>query len=111
MGPTTRVAGPAALTARALIGAARGIGGTAGAGCWTRAAAAVLTRCSRSAARSGARPAHSRRRLSSRAWEKQSSDSTAIPASAANAAMAPIWVNEFESESASSEGVMNLGSV
>ena len=56
-----------------------------------------------SAARSGARPAHSRRRLSSRAWEKTSSDRTAIPSSAAKAAIAPIWVNVLESENASSE--------
>jgi len=36
-------------------------------GCESRAAACALTRCSSSAARSGARPAHSRRRLISRA--------------------------------------------
>ena len=97
---------------RALIGAARGTGRTAGTGCCTRAAAAAaVTRCSSSAERSGARPAHSRRRFSSRAWEKNSSDSTAIPRSPANAARAPTWVNVFESESASNESVMNLGSV
>jgi hypothetical protein len=30
---------------------------------------------------------------------------------AANAAAAPAWVNELESENASGKGVMNLGSV
>jgi hypothetical protein len=97
--------------APAVSGAARGIGRTAGEGCCTRAAADALTRCSSSAERSGARPAHSRRRLISRAWEKINSASTAIPNRAAKAARAPIWVNELESESASNEGVMNLGSV
>jgi hypothetical protein len=85
--------------------------GTAGEACWTRAAAPALTRCSSSAARSGARPAHSRRRFSSRACEKTSSARIPIPTSAANAAIAPIFVNELESESASGKAVMNPGSV
>jgi hypothetical protein len=103
----------ASVIGRAFTGAGRGIGRTScvpGLG-GTRAAAAALTRCSSSAARSGARPAHSRRRLSSRACEKNSSERIAIPISAANAAMAPTFVNESESESASSEGVMNPESV
>ncbi len=109
--PATPAAGTAALAACTLTAAARGIGRTAGGGCWTRAAAVSLTRCSSSAARSGARPAHSRRRFSSLAWEKNSSDSSATPAIAANAAIAPTCVNVFESESASNECVMNPGSV
>jgi hypothetical protein len=102
---------------RALSGTVRGTGRTdcagwaAAAGCARRAAASALTRCSTSAARSGARPAHSRRRLSSRAWEKTSSESTAMPSSAANAAIAPICVKVLESESASGGAVMNPESV
>jgi hypothetical protein len=101
---------------RAFSGTARGTGRTACAaalGCCARAAASVLTRCSTSAARSGARPAHSRRRLISRAWEKTSSERTAIPSSAANPAIAPTSVNRFESESesASGVGIMNPESV
>jgi hypothetical protein len=76
-----------------------------------RAAACALTRCSCSAARSGARPAHSRSRFSSRAWAKTNSDSTAIPSSAAKAAIAPILVTELDRESASSEAVMNSESL
>ncbi len=34
-----------------------------------------------------------------------------MPTSAANAASAPTFVNELESESANSQGIMNLGSV
>jgi hypothetical protein len=120
--PAPAVAGPAvplAMTVPGLgtgasIWVARGTacgGGTGTLGCATRAAAPALTRCSSSAARSGARPAHSRSRLSSRAWAKESNDRIAIAASAANAAMAPIWVNVLESDSASSEGIMNLESV
>jgi hypothetical protein len=99
---------------RATTGVVRGTCRTAGIGgetCCTRAAAPVLTRCSSSAARSGARPAHSRRRFSSRAWEKNSSARIAIPTSAANAAIAPICVKVLESESASGKAVMNPGSV
>lgn len=111
----TRVATPmaAAAAGRATTGVARGTGtgGTWGAACCTRAAAPALTRCSNSAARSGARPAHSRKRFSSRAWEKTSSERIAMASRAANAATAPTWVNEFESENASGKGVMNLGSV
>jgi hypothetical protein len=95
-----------------------GTGTTSGAACWPtasprvpRAAASVLTRCSSSAARSGARPAQSRRRFSSRACEKTSSARIAIPASAANAAIAPIFVNVLESDSATGKAVMNPGSV
>jgi hypothetical protein len=66
-----------------------------------RAAASVLTRCSISAARSGARPAHSRRRLISRAWANASSDSSAIPNSAAKPAIAPTLVKVLVSDSAS----------
>jgi hypothetical protein len=115
--PTTRVAGPAAVaaaTGRATTGVARGTwrtGGTGGDACCTRAAAPAVTRCSSSAERSGARPAHSRRRFSSRACEKTSSARIAIPASAANAAIAPIFVNVFESDSATGRTVMNPGSV
>jgi hypothetical protein len=98
-----------------LSGTARGTGRagwtTALGCCWARAKASALTRCSRSAARSGARPAHSRSRLSSRAWEKASSESIAIPTNATNAATAPIWVNEPVSESASGDSVMNPESV
>jgi hypothetical protein len=113
---TTRVAAPTALAAagRARTGVARGTwptGGIGGETCCTRAAAPAVTRCSSSAARSGARPAHSRRRLSSRACEKNSNARIAIPTSAANAAIAPILVNELESESASGKAVMNPGSV
>jgi hypothetical protein len=110
-------AGPAAAAAgRATIGVARGTGtwrtdGAGDAACCTRAAAPALTRCSKSAARSGARPAHSRRRFSSRACEKNSNARIAIPTSAAKAAIAPIWVNELESESESGKAVMNQGSV
>jgi hypothetical protein len=115
----TRVAGPAAVAAagRATTGVVRGTWRTAGTAgetcgvCCTRAAAPALTRCSNSAERSGARPAHSRRRLSSRACEKNSSARIAIPTNAANAAIAPIWVTELESESASGKAVMNPGSV
>jgi hypothetical protein len=111
------VAGPAAAAAagRATTGVLRGTWradeGATGETCCTRAAAPALTRCSNSAARSGARPAHSRRRLSSRACEKNSSARIAIPTNAANAAIAPIWVTELESESASGKAVMNPGSV
>jgi hypothetical protein len=49
----------------------------------TVAVAWATTRCSSSRARSGARPAHSRRRFSSRACEKYSSESTARPKKAA----------------------------
>ena len=113
---TTRVAAPTALAAavRATTGVVRGTWRTAGTGgttCWTLAAAPALTRCSSSAARSGARPAHSRRRFSSRACEKNSSARIAIPTNAANAAIAPIFVNELESESATGKAVMNPGSV
>ena len=52
----------------------------------------------------GARPAHSRNRFSSRACAKNSSASSAIPTSAAKAAIAPTFVNELDSESASSNG-------
>jgi hypothetical protein len=112
----TRVATPAAAAAagRATTGVVRGTwrtGETAGETCCTRAAAPALTRCSNSAARSGARPAHSRRRLSSRACEKTSSARIAIPTSEANAAIAPIFVNVLESESASGKAIMNPGSV
>jgi hypothetical protein len=105
-----------AVAGRALSGVVRGTGRTAcaaAAGCCARAAASALTRCSRSAARSGARPAHSRRRLISRAWENTSSESTAMPSSAANATIAPTSVNAFESESESASGVaiMNPESV
>jgi hypothetical protein len=72
-----------------------------------RAAASALTRCSISAARSGARPAHSRKRLISRAWEKASSDKIAMPSKEANAAKAPTSVNELESESASGKAIMD----
>jgi hypothetical protein len=112
--PTTRVAGPAAVAAaagRATTGVARGTWRTGGDACCTRAAAPAVTRCSSSAERSGARPAHSRRRFSSRACEKTSSARIAIPASAANAAIAPIFVNVFESDSATGRTVMNPGSV
>jgi hypothetical protein len=108
---------PVAGTARALIGTLRGTGltdwlGCAGVpGCCRRAAASALTRCSSSAARSGARPAQLRRRLSSRACEKTSSERIAIPSSAANAAIAPAFVNSLESESASGVAVMNPESV
>jgi hypothetical protein len=116
----TRVAIPAVAAAataapgRAITGVVRGTwrtGGTGGATCCVRATAPAVTRCSNSAARSGARPAHSRRRFSSRACEKTSSARIAIPASAANAAIAPIFVNELESESAKGSAVMNPGSV
>jgi hypothetical protein len=106
---------PVAVTGRAFSGVVRGTwrtGGAAVAGRPSRAAASALTRCSCSAERSGARPAHSRNRLSSRAWVNTSNDRTAIPTSAANAAIAPICVNELDSDSASSEvAVMNPGSV
>ena len=76
---------------------ARATGRTDCTGCaCARAAAAATTRCSCSAARSGARPAHSRRRLISRAWEKTSSERIAMPTIAANAAIAPTWVNVLE---------------
>jgi energy-coupling factor transporter transmembrane protein EcfT len=38
--------------------------------------------------------------LISRAWEKASNESIAIPTKATKPAMAPTWVNEFVSESA-----------
>jgi hypothetical protein len=41
--------------------------------------------------------------LSSRACANTSNAKIAIPASAANAAIAPIFVNEFDSDSAGSE--------
>jgi hypothetical protein len=116
--------GPAAATGATAgcCGAFEGVAGAtgraagtpAGVARCTRAAASRVTRCSSSAARSGARPAHSRRRLSSRACENDSSDRTAIPTSATNAAIAPIWVNVLDSESANGEvkaAIMNLGSV
>ncbi|HEX4188302.1 MAG TPA: hypothetical protein VHY83_10425 [Solirubrobacteraceae bacterium] len=103
--------GAAAVAGRALTGVVRGTGRATWPVPPTRVAAAALTRASRSAARSGARPAHSRRRLSSRAWEKTSSERIAIASSAAKAAMAPICVNVFDSESASGREVMNPGSV
>ena len=127
--PATAAAGtPAAVTAcggepgvapgacgwaagRVWIGAARGTGRAGLAACCARCAAVAVTRCSISAARSGARPAHSRSRLISRACEKTSSESTAMPTSAAKAAIAPTCVKEFESESASGSDVMNPGSV
>jgi len=106
---------PPAVTGRAFSGVARGTWRTGGAPVAarpSRAAASALTRCSCSAERSGARPAHSRNRLSSRACANTSSDRTAIPTSAANAAIAPICVNELDSDSASGEAtVMNPGSV
>jgi hypothetical protein len=105
---------PAAGVPRALIGTERGTGrtaGTAAGGCARRAAASELTRCSCSAARSGARPAHSRRRFISRACENTISERIAIPTSAANAAIVPTLVRELEIESASSEGIMNPESV
>src|ERR1700722_13960878 len=71
-----------------------------------RAGASALTRCSSSLARSGARPAHSRRRLISRAWENASSESSAIPTSATNPAIAPTLVKELVSESASGRAVI-----
>jgi hypothetical protein len=89
-----------ALTSGVLRGTTRAAATGAPLRC-TRAAASVLTRCSISAARSGARPAHSRKRLISRAWENANSDKIAIPTKAANAAMAPTSVNELESDSAS----------
>jgi hypothetical protein len=110
------VAGPAAVaaTVRATTGVVRGTwrtGGIGGETCCTRAAAPALTRSSSSAERSGARPAHSRRRFSSRACEKNNSARSATPTSAANAAIAPIFVNVLESESANGKAVMNPGSV
>jgi hypothetical protein len=113
---TTRVAGPAAAAdaERATTGVVRGTwrtGGIGGETCCARAAAPALTRCSSSAERSGARPAHSRRRFSSRACEKNSSARSATPTSAANAAIAPTCVSELESESADGKAVMNPGSV
>src|ERR1700722_536705 len=71
-----------------------------------RAAASALTRCSSSLARSGARPAHSRRRLISRAWENASSESSAIPTSATNPAIAPTLVKELVSERARGRAVI-----
>jgi hypothetical protein len=113
---TTAVAGPTPVpvAGRATTGVVRGTWRTAGIGgatCCTRAAAPAVTRCSISAERSGARPAHSRRRFSSRACEKTNSARIATPRSAANAAIAPIFVNVLESESASGKAVMNPGSV
>jgi hypothetical protein len=110
------VAGPAAVAdaERATTGVVRGTwrtGGIGGETCCARAAAPALTRCSSSAERSGARPAHSRRRFSSRACEKNSSARSATPTSAANAAIAPTCVSELESESAGGKAVMNPGSV
>jgi hypothetical protein len=99
-----------ALTSGVLRGTTRA--GAAGAPVrWTRAAASALTRCSSSVARSGARPAHSRRRLISRAWENTNSDKIAIPSSAAKAAIAPTSVNELESESESGGAIMDPGSL
>jgi hypothetical protein len=57
----------------------RGGGVRCGIGVTVRREASATTRDSSSAARSGARPAHSRRRLTSRACAKYSSDSTASP--------------------------------
>ncbi len=57
--------------------------GTAAVAAAARTVAGTPVRCSISAARSGARPAHSRKRLISRAWAKASSESIAIPTSAA----------------------------
>jgi hypothetical protein len=113
---TTAVAGPTpvAVAGRATTGVVRGTWRTAGIGgatCCTRAAAPAVTRCSISAERSGARPAHSRRRFNSRACEKTNSARIATPTRAANAAIAPIFVNVLESESASGKTVMNPGSV
>jgi hypothetical protein len=108
------VGAPVAPSGRALSGVVRGIGlagETLATGCCARTAASVLTRCSRSAARSGARPAHSRRRLISRACENTSSERIAMPSSAAKAASAPTWVSELESESASGWTIMNPESV
>ncbi|HEY2537216.1 MAG TPA: hypothetical protein VGI24_09570 [Solirubrobacteraceae bacterium] len=107
---------PVAVAGRAFSGVVRGTCRTGGAPAWagrpSRAAASALTRCSCSAERSGARPAHSRRRLSSRACVKTSSERTAMPTSAANAAIAPIFVKELDSDSASGKtAVMNPGSV
>src|SRR5215207_47236 len=65
------------------------------------AVASATTRCSSSRARSGARPAHSRRRLSSRACEKYSSDSTARPKKAAMPTYTPYFSTWPWKESAS----------
>jgi hypothetical protein len=100
-----------ALTSGVLRGTTRAAGAADAAPRCTRAAASALTRCSISAARSGARPAHSRKRLISRACENASIDRIAIPRRAANAAMAPTSVNELESESASGTKIIDLGSL
>ena len=103
------------LGALAIVGAGRGGGNVPGAGvalpvpgsvvgcgatvgtpppppaaaarcCCCAVALAAAIRASSSAARSGARPAHSRRRLTSRACEKYRALSTARPMTAANPA-------------------------
>ncbi len=98
-----------ALTSGVLRGITRAPeGGTGWLVRWMRAAASALTRCSNSLARSGARPAHSRKRLISRACENASNDSNAIPNSAAKPAMAPTSVKELESESPSDKAFIAL---
>ncbi len=96
-----------ALTSGVARGATRAAATGEPARC-TRAAASALTRCSISTARSGARPAHSRRRLISRAWENASSDRIAMPTRAAKAAIAPTSVKELESDSASGTAIIQL---
>jgi hypothetical protein len=102
---TTLLAGPAAAAARTFSGVVRGTGRDVCTACTpaVRAAAWLLTRCSCSAARSGARPAHSRNRFISRACANTSNARMAMPSSAAKAAIAPILVIEFVSDSASGE--------
>ena len=102
-GLATAVAGAPAAAAAAVAGAAMpgpgggtlcwaaGVTGAAGRGAGagagiTRRCASAVTRASSSAARSGARPAHSRRRLTSRACAKYSSDRMPSPKTAATPA-------------------------
>jgi hypothetical protein len=68
---------PAGVAA-AVAGFAAGADAAA-ARCWASAA----TRACSSASRSGARPAHSRNRFTSRAWAKYNSDSTPSPSTQA----------------------------
>src|SRR4051794_23166043 len=82
----------AGLAAPGWVAVAGFAAAAAAAGVWAAGCACCTgTRppTARSAARSGARPAHSRRRFTSRAWEKYRAESTASPGMAAMPAYAP----------------------
>src|SRR4051812_32187321 len=104
-----RTAPPAPLpaaTAAAAAAAARPGTATPSPPAARRSSAAATARASSSAARSGARPAHSRSRLTSRACAKYRSDSTPRPNTAAMPAYEPYcWALSW-SERAAASAVM-----